>query len=546
MVAEQSSFQNQKPGTYWIGWACGVTLLSILLKLFLLWQDVFPFNADEAVVGLMARHILQGARPVFFYGQAYMGSLDAWLVSFGFGLFGERVEVIRLIQVLLYAVTVLSTIVLGWMLWDDRRTGILAGLFLAIPNVNVTLYTTVSLGGYGEALLIGNLILITTVDILRESQKANPKRWVWWGLRLLLGFWIGLGLWVHGITLVYSVPAVITYVWFSRPRKRGWGWVLGLGVGFILGAWPWWYYALTQGWRPLVDELLGSAVAVEDGPWFARVFQHAFNLVVLGTTVILGFRPPWSVQWLVMPLMPMVLSFWLLVIGDNLRRWGKDRKITPARLLLVGIMITLATGFLFTSFGVDPSGRYFLPLALPMAYGAARWVYSLRRKILGIAWAGLVLIYHLWGTLACAAVNPPGITTQFYAPAQIDQRYLPDLTVFLEQVGETRGYSNYWVAYPLAFISKERLIFSPRLPYHPDLRYTTRDDRYPAYTSMVEVSDRTAYITTRNPALDEYLKQAFLRLGVRYREMQIGDYHVYYHLSRPVHPHEIGLGETRQ
>ncbi len=545
MVAEQSSFHNQKPGIYWVGWACGVTLLSILLKLFLLAQDVFPFNADEAVVGLMARHILQGDRPVFFYGQAYMGSLDAWLVSFGFGLFGERVEIIRLVQVLLYAVTVLSAVILGWMLWNDRRIGILAGLFLSIPNVNVTLYTTVSLGGYGEALLIGNLILITTVYILRESQKANP-RWVRWGLRLLLGFWIGLGLWVHGITLVYSVPAVITLVWFSRPQKRVWGWLLGLGVGFILGAWPWWYYALTQGWRPLVDELLGSAVAVEDGPWFARVFQHAFNLVVLGTTVILGFRPPWSVKWLVMPLMPMVLSFWLLVIGDSLRRWVKDRKITPARLLLVGIVITLVAGFLFTSFGVDPSGRYFLPLILPMAYGAAQWVYSLRRKVLGIAWAGLILVYHFGGILTCAAVNPPGITTQFYAPAQVDQRYLPDLAAFLEQVGETRGYSNYWVAYPLAFISKERLIFSPRLPYHPDLRYTTRDDRYPVYTSMVEVSDRTAYITTRNPALDEHLKQAFSRLGVSYQEVQIGDYHVYYRLSRPVHPREIGLGETRQ
>jgi hypothetical protein len=36
-----------------------------------------PLNSDEAVVGLMARHILDGKRPVFYYGQAYMGSLDA-------------------------------------------------------------------------------------------------------------------------------------------------------------------------------------------------------------------------------------------------------------------------------------------------------------------------------------------------------------------------------------------------------------------------------------------------------------------------------------
>ena len=54
---------------------------SIALKVVLLALDAAPFNADEAVVALMARHILQGERPWFFYGQAYMGSLDAYLVA---------------------------------------------------------------------------------------------------------------------------------------------------------------------------------------------------------------------------------------------------------------------------------------------------------------------------------------------------------------------------------------------------------------------------------------------------------------------------------
>ena len=50
-------------------------------KLILLSMNAFPFNADEAVVALMARHALQGNIPIFFYGQAYMGSLDALLVA---------------------------------------------------------------------------------------------------------------------------------------------------------------------------------------------------------------------------------------------------------------------------------------------------------------------------------------------------------------------------------------------------------------------------------------------------------------------------------
>ena len=99
------------------------------------------------------------------------------------------------------------------------------------------------------------------------------------------------------------------------------------------------------------------------------------------------------------------------------------------------------------------------------------------------------------------------------------------------------------MAYPLAFLSQEQLVFSPRLPYHTDLRYTSRDDRIPAYTPLVEAAPRTAYITTHNPALDEALSAGFERLGLTWQEQLIGDYHIYYALPRPVHPAELDLGK---
>jgi hypothetical protein len=117
---------------------------------------------------------------------------------------------------------------------------------------------------------------------------------------------------------------------------------------------------------------------------------------------------------------------------------------------------------------------------------------------------------------------------------------------FLRKQGETRGYTNYWTAYPLAFLSSEELIFVPRLPYHLDLRYTPRDDRYAPYTEIVENSPRVAYITTRNPLLDEYLRDAFSDLSVTWQEKVISDYRVYYNLSSPVRPSDIGLGALHE
>ncbi|HJX41089.1 MAG TPA: hypothetical protein VJ345_06460, partial [Anaerolineales bacterium] len=172
--------------------------LAIGLKAGLLLLGAFPFHADEAVVGLMARHILRGEWPVFFYGQAYMGSLDASLVALAFRVVGEQVLAIRLVQMLLYAGTVALTMQLARQIGGDGLAPVFAGALMAIPVVNVTLYTTVSLGGYGEALLLGTLMLIWALQLYRTPGG----QWSFFGWGVLAG----VAFWAFGITLVYSLP----------------------------------------------------------------------------------------------------------------------------------------------------------------------------------------------------------------------------------------------------------------------------------------------------------------------------------------------------
>ncbi|MEJ2305626.1 MAG: hypothetical protein P8Y14_29240 [Anaerolineales bacterium] len=217
-------------------------------------------------------------------------------------------------------------------------------------------------------------------------------------------------------------------------------------------------------------------------------------------------------------------------------------------LMLAGVMITLVLGFLLTPFGADPSGRYFLPLCVPMSLFAAEMVDHLRRRSGNWAYGlvGLILLFNLIRTLQTAVKFPPRLTTQIDPVAQIDHRYDEALNTFFTENGETRGYTNYWVSYPLAFRSGESLIFLPRLRYHQDFRYTPRDDRYTPYDEMVDKAGRVAYITTNHPDLDRYLQKSFADLGVTWEERQIGDFHVFYHLSEVVRPSEIGLGRTSQ
>ena len=195
-------------------------VIAIGLKWIILINEKVPFNSDEAIVALMARHILTGDRPIFFYGQSYMGSLDAWLVSFGFLLFGESVWVVRFIQTILYCGTILTTYWLGRIIFNSSKIGSLGALLLAVPTVNVMLYTTVSLGGYGEALLIGNLIFICAIYLGRYTENNDRnKLWLWF----TLGFLGGVGFWSFGIILIYFLPVLVYLFYRTIQFYRGTG-----------------------------------------------------------------------------------------------------------------------------------------------------------------------------------------------------------------------------------------------------------------------------------------------------------------------------------
>ncbi len=523
-----------------------IVLAGVLWKVLWLANDAFPFNSDEAITGLMARHILQGESPAFFYGQVYMGSLDAYLTAGLFHLFGDSFLLIRILQIFLFTCTIITTGWLGMKITRSREAALAAALLIAFPAVNVTLYTTVSLGGYGEALVLSNGAFLCAVHLHSGDTEAKIARRMDWLLLALLGLISGLGFWVLGLTLVATVPSTLFSLYCVWQRRKTSAWLFPVGLtlyafAFFMGAYPWFQSVIQTGLLKPVQELLGSAVSIEQGNWFVRSGLHLVYFLLFGLPAVFGMRPPWEIRWLGLPLLPIILIVWGMILW-RLPGMLKKTNSTDRQnwYLLISSMGVLIAGFIFTSFGLDPSGRYFLPLAVPLSL-IAGWIIvnaPFRREA---RWAAILLlvVYHGVGTAQSAMKNPPGITTQFDPVSWIDHRYDQALMDFLRSEGETRGYTNYWVAYPLAFNSREELLFSPRLPYHNDLRYTPRDDRIPEYTRQVAESSKVAYITTLNRDLDLALQSGFNRLGIIWKEKVIGDYHVYYQLSRPVRPDEM-------
>ena len=172
--------------------------------------------------------------------------------------------------------------------------------------------------------------------------------------------------------------------------------------------------------------------------------------------------------------------YWLLRHPTSLKRDG--------RLLIGGMVGLFCALFLGSRFSIDPSGRYFLPMALPLAIAFGVLIADVRSPVLRIALALLVVGYNGFGLVSAATTVPPGFTTQFNLDTHIPNDDDDALIAFLEDHGLIHGYTNYWISFRLAFLSDERLTTARRCSYKPDLSYTPYDDRVSGVPAAVDAA----------------------------------------------------------
>lgn len=508
----------------------GVLSAALLLKVTLLLADVVVFDSDEAVVGLMAVHILQGERPAFFYGQAYMGSLDAWLIAGVFALFGPSVWAIRVLQMALFLGHVALTFYLAWRWSGDAATALASALLMALPPPTLTLYTTISLGGYVEILVLGDLMLVVGWKLASERKVG-----LWWWA--LFGMLAGLGFWTLGLAVVYILPLGVLVLW--RRRWLSWRGYLVAAIAFMVGSGPWWVYNLQYGWQAAL-ELCDPVGELDVLAPILPMSRRVLGLFLIGLPGLLGARLPWSGEWLSAMVVPLAA---MCYAGTALHALGETRRCAwcGAYRLLWGLCLTFGGLFVFSRFGSDPTGRYFLPLYTPLTiFGSAAIVALCRKTRWGTLLLVFLLAFNLWGTWKGAS-SEERFTAQYNPRLQYGNEYDRELIAFLKEQNGERGYTNYWIAFKIAFLSRERVILAPLLPHKESDRVIPSDTRYPPYTDLVFAAEQVVYVTGNQPDLDELLSQGFARQNIFYRDRSIGPYRVFYDLSAAVAPSELDL-----
>ncbi|MFI8807467.1 DUF423 domain-containing protein [Micromonospora chalcea] len=485
------------------------TLLAVLVgfaavgyRLALLFADVPPTNSDEATMGLAALHIARGdGFPVWFYGQAYMGTLEAYLAAPLIALAGPSVLVLRLPTLALYALFLLLSWRLTRRLGGDRWYALLVVAVLALGADRVVKNQLIAGGGYPELNPAGAALALLTVGLCVTGAGARLPRWAAWGLIA------GVLLWVDPLILPYVLTLgalLVAWRWRELAGRAG----VVLAGALLLGTAPMLVDSLRHGRNPVAAVLAaGGTGAAAD--WADRLYGG----LVLGPPLAMGFCSPgrcatWQLWWALA--FPVLLALAAFTAWHTLRRtWGGPRSVervsAGVRLaLLGGAAGVLAAYAVSNAAGRTPieSSRYLSCLAV--AVPALLWplwravrplaeVESIkatggraagaRARVAGVG--AVAVLAGVLGTGAAATVEVIRAAPAVHAEAD-RHRSLVD-TLGALGVRHVRG--GYWTCNRLTYATGENVLCAV---VEDDLR--PGFDRLPAYRREVAADPDAAWV----------------------------------------------------
>jgi len=409
------------------------------------------FDSDQAIVGLMAKHLAEGrALPLFFYGQTYMLGVEAWLAAPWIAAFGASVASLR-------ASLVLTNLAVAWLLvvFLHRDAGLrpmqasAASLFFVLAPPFTAAQLVEAQGGNIEPFLF---------VLLLWWLRARP-----WAFGMVLA----LGTLNREFTL-YAVPAIIACRVIQG--ERGWRvlmreWLIA-AVAFVL------VWEGVQALLPVAD-LMGPGTRGELVAGYAG--SQLTN--VTGRILVSPLDLPARVWAFLTGGWPAMLggAFVDGGVSSQGRSWMGAVLVSAAAFGLLRIVALLRAGTLRTSWltptfgwfllcgGVVAGGayvvsrpadalvpRYFLlslyaPIGLSAVWLALEPSSRIRGVVMGVllVWAGAAAVDHVRYVSAFARGGVPN-----------EMRQVAD---GMESAGVTVARSDYWTAYELTFLTGERV-----------------------------------------------------------------------------------------
>ena len=441
--------------------ALAIALIVLRALAYLLFEQL-GFDSDQAVYGLMAKHLSEGrAFPLFFYGQTYMLGVVAWVAVPFFWIGGATVGALR-VSLLAWNIAFAVLVIVG--LHRD------AGLRYAIAVVPALFFVAAPPSVANELIqargVIEPFVYIAVLWFLR-------RRPLWFGAVLAIGF-------RSREFTMYAVPALLAIDLMSgaltRIRIRQWllAAVMFLVVSESISALMPFADLAGPGTRgDLLRGFSGSAVGnlvqrfnghpTEFAGRVAALVPALFQWFV-GTAQVESSFPvrdhPW-VAWLAAALFAAVAARLLFLLTTGPGGRGDRRSVldavrhgiarAPFAWYLLGTGLIAVASFIAAKPGLAGYSRYAI-LGLLTPVGATAAILALEPHA-GVRRTVIVLV-AAW-TLLAVTDDITVLRATVRQPPPNPIRELAN-TLIARQIPVASG--GYWDAYITTFVAQERVL----------------------------------------------------------------------------------------
>jgi hypothetical protein len=508
------------PATHRVTGRLVIAALGLAASLRALWLLFPSLDSDQAVIGLMARHVLEGAFPVFYWSEATSGAIEVLVTAALFFVGGASRVTLNLAPaalsvVFVWAVSRLAGDVFG------RGAGWVAVALAACPPVLLVWNSVLARGNYVSNLLLGTLGLLLA-HRLAEADPGTPR-----GQRLaLVAGAVGGLAWYTSFQSVHYLAAGAAYVTFRQRRRLVRALPLAV-LAFLVGSAPFWLDNLRTGFASVahIRRQMGHTMPGHD---LAALMHH---LAVMAGAAEFRDTP----ERLRFPPVPVLGGIGGLLLAGSVALGAsaglRRRRPGIGLLLLVGsinLLVLTLGGITLTE-----DARYLLPLysaGIPLAAGGLAAATQWWRP------AGL-------GALALViAANLGGQARGWTREAARFPRYAAEDTQLLDWL-RTQGVAgafapDYWLSYRLTFDAAEQIIVAtPFWDEHP-----RTESKRPEYTYRVRATAPPTYVLwTRAERFAETLQAA----QIPYVTTRLGRYTILHGFRPPAEAPGLPAGSWR-
>ncbi|RPJ72201.1 MAG: hypothetical protein EHM24_09710 [Acidobacteria bacterium] len=423
------------------------------------------FDSDQAIVGLMAKHLAEGrAFPLFFYGQPYLLGVEAWIAAPVFLVTGAT-------PVALKGTVLALNLVVAWLLLRElvRSTGLGAwtalacSVFVLLPPPITAAFLVRAVGMNIEPFLAVLLLWMTR------------RRPVLFGVVLALGV-LNREFTIYGLTALIAVE-ILDRSLFTRPALAA----RGLSLLVFAAAWdlirvltP---YSSTHGPGTPPGILATGAGSLATVSSFANFsmdrlwsdvrrllsgpLPDLLNMRTLDVSIAAGpIASPQGAAWLgpvLLVALGVPLAAAVARAATRATRRSPGSIAFPLFLTLVGAQSALVyAGARGEAMSIFTQRYMLLALLLPVGVAALVMRTVPSRVLKGLAAGGLLV----WGAVALA--DTAGLARRVVSSPPPDRR--DALVQVLVRRGIRYGTADYWDAYAVAFASHEQVRLHSGIP----------------------------------------------------------------------------------